>query len=201
MADAASKVNIFFEATGGTAPTGWTETFWSSQGNLETAVLDCVNKYVPKRKELLGVGATVQAVRATSIPPNRLSFIEFIVGEKDRQGVYWSAQSGGQYDPTQVDLLVRAQTADGHRRQIWLAGLPDEVTSQLVEQGVRGAFINGALYKQWAGAIRAMPYGIRWKSGAGPVYTFSPITQIQPIMVRNRKRGRPFFLFRGRRAV
>jgi len=201
MADAASRISIFFEASGGTAPTGWTETFWSSQGDLETAVLDCINKYVPKRKELLGVGARVQAVRATSIPSTRLSFIQFITGEKDGTGGIWSADSGGQYDPTQVDLLLRAQTADGHRRQIWLAGLPDEVTSQLIQTGVKAPFVSGASFKQWLGAIRSIPYGIRWKSGPGPVYTFSPITQIFPIMVRNRKRGRPFYLFRGRRSA
>jgi len=201
MADAASKVQVFFEASGGTVPVGWSETFWSSQGQLETIVRDVVTKYVPKRKELLGVGARVQAVKATSVPATRLSYIEFLATGKDGTGQVFSSSPEENYDPTQVDLLIRAQTADNHRRQFWLAGLPDSVTNQLLNQGVKGAFINSPLFKQVITAITTVPFGIRWKSGAGPVYTFSPIITMFPIMVRNRKRGRPFFLFHGRRAV
>jgi len=201
MADAASKVTVFFESTGGTASTGWTETFYSSEGDLPTAADVCVKKYIPKRVEMLGVQAFCRGVRVTKIPSNRLSYVQFITGEKDQTGGIWAAETDGQHDPTQVDLLCRAQTADGHRRSLWIAGLPDTVCNQLKAQGVTAGFLNGAIFKQWMGAIRSIPYGIRWKSGAGPVYTLSPIVEILPVMVRNRKRGRPFFLFRGRRAV
>jgi hypothetical protein len=201
MADAASKVTVFFKGTQGPVAVGWTENWWTSQANLKTAVEKVIDDYVPKRKELIGVGAEIQAVRATSVPTTRLSYLQFITGDKDGKGVLFSSAEEDMVDPAQVDLLVRAQTADGHRRQFWIGGLPDSITRTQRNQGVSPRFISEPAIKQVFNVIKAIPFGIRWKSGAGPVYTFSPITELFPIMVRNRKRGRPFFPFHGRAAV
>lgn len=201
MADAASKITVFFKGTQGPVAVGWTENWWMSQGNLETAVNDVISEYVPKRKDLLGFGAAIQAVRAVSVPSTRLSFLQFIPGGKDGTGQVFSSPETDAMDPAQVDLLVRAQTADGHRRQFWIGGLPDAQTKTILLQGVSSLYIESPLFKQVMGIIRKLPFGIRWKSGAGPTYTFSPITQLFPLMVRNRKRGRPFFPFHGRAAV
>lgn len=200
MPDAQSKVTIFFQAEGKNVPTGWTETFWTSEANLQVAVTDCKRTYVPRRKELLGNGATISHIRATSVPTTRLSYIEFIRG-KDGEGNRFTRRPEDDFDPTQVDLLVRLQTANGHRRQFWLAGLPDSVTDTALTQGIDAAFSNSPIFKQLVAAIVGLQYQIRYKATAGPppTYLAAPITEAFPVMVRNRKRGRPFFLFRGRR--
>jgi len=202
MADAASKVTILFEAQGGDAPTGWTETFWSSEANLKTVVDTCLKKYVPKRAVLLGIGAKVFAVKATSVPTTRLSRVEFVTGKTGISNLFTRSPDDN-YDPTQVDLLCKVQDAAGHRRQLWLGGLPDSTTDQIKEQGINGDFIAQPCFKQYVQAILDVGYQIRYKTSNGPpkVYAAAAIEDVQPVMVRNRKRGRPFFLYRGRRAV
>lgn len=200
MPDAATKVTIFFEATGGTAPTGWTETFYSGVSDLQSALQQTMLNYVPKRKALLGVGASIQAVRTSKIPPNRSSAIAFLVG-KDGQGDLFTTSPADDYDPTQVDLLCRVTDSAGKRRQLWVAGLPDSQTDQLLSQGITGAFINSPAWKQFVKAILTVQFGIRSKltNGPPPTFAFNQIATVDPIMVRNHKKGRPFFLFRGRR--
>lgn len=202
MAVTNSKVTIFFSASGGTAPTGWTETFYSPQTDLEVSVDQAVKQYVPKRRAILGIGARILAVRASAVPPNRLSFIKFIVEDNGIGNVYTAAKVDD-YDPTQVDLLCRIQSSNGHRRQFWVGGLPDSQTDQLLEQGITAPFINGAPFKQLVAAIIASNFQMQVKTANGPppVFAYYNITSVLPIMVRNRKRGRPFFLFRGRRLV
>lgn len=202
MADAAGRITIFFESQGGVAPTGWTETFWSLNGNLQQLVTQCLAIYVPKRKALLGVGAFLKYIRATANPSNRLSYVEFVGGNQSK-GTIFTNSPADNYDPTQVDLLCRVQTQNGHRRQLWVAGLPDSQTDTLLNQGILGAFTSAPVWKQYVEAIFQCGYGIRYKIAAGPPpsYEFAPIEQIFPVQVRNRKRGRPFNLFRGRAAV
>jgi hypothetical protein len=203
MPDAASKVTVFFEAQGGTAPTGWTENWWSSQADLPTIVNSFIANYVPARTPLLGVGARIQSVRATLVqtPAARVSYVEFLPGIKSGEGNLFTNSPADDYDPTQVDLLIRMSNLAGKHRQFWLGGLPDSQTDQLLQQGITGAFINSPAYKQWIAAIGRMPIGIRYKTSSGPpaTYAFATLTTFLPIMVRNRKRGRPFYLFRGRR--
>lgn len=200
MADAASKVTIFFEASGGTAPTGWTENFWSFQADLPTLIDQVVKQYVPKRAALLGVGCKIQSVRVSTNPLSRVTQVRFIVGKAGEPSVFTTSPADD-YDPTQVDLLCRATTAQGKRRQLWVGGLPDSQTDQLLSQGITGAFTTSPTWKQYVAAIQASQLLLRFKLTNGPPPTFGadPITDVQPIMVRNRKRGRPFDLFRGRR--
>lgn len=199
MPDATSKVTIGFAASGGTAPTGWTETYWSGTVDLRISAQAAVNSYVPKRAALLGLGSKIQFVRATTVPPNRNSFIIFMVG-KEGDPTIFDAGTQDAYDPTQVDLLVRLQTANNKRRSLWIAGLPDSVTNQLIATGINGSFTGSPAWKQFVQSILSTGFQIRYKvTTPSPGYEAAEITQVQPIMVRNRKRGRPFFLFRGRR--
>lgn len=202
MADALGKVTIFFEAQGKSVPTGWTETFWVGTSDLTVNVQNVIAKYVNKRRALLGTGAFIQAVRSTSVPSTRLSYIQFLVGKEGDASLFTNADADA-YDPTQVDLLVRLQSTDGHRRQMWVGGLPDSVTDQLVTNGITGAFVASPAWKQFAQGIKDAQFQIRWKAtnGPPPTYNASLITDIFPVQVRNRKRGRPFFLFRGRRGI
>lgn len=201
MPDASFKVIIGFEASGGTAPVGWSETWWSKAGDADIAMQEAKD-YVKVRRELLGDGAQVQFAKITNIPPNRLSTIYFFTGKEGIPGVF--NVPGGQFDPTQVDLLIRVESRGfgvNARRQWALSGLPDVVTNQLIQQGITGAFVNSPVFKQTLTQIKKNQWGIRKKTGNGPppTFTLANITDLTPIMVRNRKRGRPFLLFRGKR--
>lgn len=199
MADAQLRIIIGFESAGGTAPTGWSETWYPAGSNADDALIQA-KAYVAKRKELLGMGATVQFAKVTNIPPNRQSKIYFFEGKEGTPTLFTG--SGDQYDPTQVDLLMRVQsTTPAARRQWAISGLPDSVTNQLIQSGVKDTFVTSPIFKQLIALIKSLGWGIRKKTANGPppVFTFASITDIFPIMVRNRKRGRPFELFRGRR--
>lgn len=201
LPDAGSKVTIFFTSQGGTAPTGWTENFYLLGGPSQVALQNIVNTYIPKRADMLGVGAQIESLRISAVPPSRVTFVQFLVGAQG-QGKTFSNAGPDDFDPTQVDLLCRIQTAEGKRRQFWIAGLPDSQTDQLLAQGVRGAFINSPAFKQFAKAMVDSGFCVRWRNNPGVLpaaFSATPIQTVQPIMIRNRKRGRPFDLFRGRR--
>lgn len=203
MADATFKIMIGFEAAGGTAPTGWSEVWYDTGSDVQVALQKAKN-YVAKRKDLLGQGATVQFAKITNIPPNRQSTIYFFEGKEGTPTIFTNSPADD-YDPTQVDLLIRVEGSGppAARRQWSMSGLPDSVTDQLIAQGIKGAFTSSPIFKQVLAVIQANAWGIRKKTANGPpaTYTFVSINKITPIMVRNRKRGRPFMLFRGRRAV
>lgn len=207
MADAQSKLTIFFNAHGsspmadamGTPSVGWTETFYSALSSLTSLILVGKN-YADKRSNMLGVGATVMYLRASTIPPNRLTRVFFYRGNSGQGDIYTKVPQDA-YDPTQVDLLCRMEAVNGKRRMIWIAGLPDSLTSTAKSQGVDAAFINDPPFKQWVNFIKTNQLSMRFKETAGPPPTFgiSSIIDIIPVMMRKRNRGRPFYLFRGRR--
>jgi hypothetical protein len=201
MPDAQTKTVFFYEANSASSPVGWTETFYLPQPFTFDQAIAKAKTYMQSRHSLLGNGAAAVAVRVSNIPPNRLSQIYFFQGKEGMPDLFTSAP-GDDFDPTQVALNIRAQDAAGDKRVYWLDGLPDSVTHTLVAQGIDGAYINSPIFKQTLQAIQTVGYGLRVvvkPKAAPPVYNFQPITTMQPIMVRNRKRGRPFFLFRGRR--
>jgi len=195
-----TKVNIFFEAAGGTSPTGWTETFYMPGTSLQQNLNSVVQQYVSPRASLLGMGARIQSIRVSHVAADRQTFIQFMSGKQGQPDLFTTSPQDD-YDPTQVDLLLRIQDAIGKRRQFWLGGLPDSVTDQLVQQGVTGAFVNSPVFKQWSNAITGLGFQIQSiaMKGPPPVYSYNAINLVQPIMVRKRNRGRPFYLFRGRR--
>lgn len=201
MADAKSRVTIFLEAFGGTVPTGWTETFYSNSEDLDLLIELWKNRYCGKRAELLGKGARISYLRVSTISAPRRSRTISLFG-KDSES-YSNQSRGDSYDPVQVDLLIRMTTALGKRRQFWLAGLPDKYTDQLIKDGMEANLIYGPVYKQYFQAIRDLEALIRYKSSPPVLTPFDSATIVHadPIMIRNRKRGRPFKLFRGRRAV
>lgn len=200
MPDAAVKVNIFFKASGGTAPTGWTETYWSTITDLKDNLDNAEKIYVPKRAALLGVGASIQFLRCSKVPPNRVTQVRFLNGKQGDPSLFTTSPADD-YDPTQVDLLCRVTDTAGKRRQMWIAGLPDSQTDQLLAQGITGAFTSSPSWKQFVKAVLDCGFCIRSKLTNGPPPTFAAnqISTIDPVMVRNRKKGRPFELFRGRR--
>jgi hypothetical protein len=209
MADAAAKITIFFVASGGstgqpatpgTPATGWTETFYSPIPDLDTN-LNTAKTYVQFRRSLLGVGAGILYIRVAAFPLVRATLVNFALG-KVGTGTVFTNSPADDYDPTEVDLLVRMDGQNNSRRQFWMGGLPDSQTDTLLQQGMNGAFINSPAFQSWTQQVMATGWGIRQKvrgSGSPGSFNFELINRITPIMVRRRDRGRPFYLFRGRR--
>ena len=199
--DANSKVSIFFGSIGSNAPCGWTETFYSLQTDLQALLAQIVKYYVPARADLLGVGAKIVAVRAASIPPDRITYIETFI-PNDGVGMAFTGPNDG-FDPIQADLLVRVQGSVGHRRQLWLAGIPDSQTWSQYPPGVKGiapTFITSGYWKTWSKLLTTLSLGIRAKAPPPAVgFLWEQIVLVKAMSLRNRKRGRPFFLYRGRR--
>jgi hypothetical protein len=197
--DMTTKLTVFFEATGGTAPTGWTETFYCPLTDLDLTI-KLGKDYAKVRKALLGVGASMKFIRAADIPPDRTTVVYYLVGKEGEPDLFTTSPADD-HDPTQVDLLVRMDSTPKGRRQFALSGLPDSVTDQLLLTGVNGAFTASPAFKQWSNFIQTRNLQIRVRTAVGPppVYSYNTINRLTPIMIRNRKRGRPFELFRGRR--
>lgn len=201
MADALTRVQIFFNASGAVVPTGWTETYYSAVSDMETLKQSVRTVYVPARKQLLGFGAVIQAIRVGKIPPTRITKVYYTTGKEGQGNIFDTPEEG--YDPTSTDMLIRMESADGHRRQMWLSALPDEVTDTTQENGIKLAYTTSPQWKTWVKAIVTIGLGIRFQVTPKPEQTFGflPITDVIPVMIRKRSRGRPFFLFRGRKSV
>lgn len=206
MADANTKVSIFFETFGKKTNTGWTETFYmNSASPLDQISFNVRRGYIPARVNLLGIGARAKYLRISNIPPNRSSFVEYLTGGKG-EGTYYIHDVIDDFDPTQNDLLLRMQTAQvngAKRRSFWLAGLPDEVTDTGQETGVKPTFISDGNWGKFVKAIFDMQFLIRYVESKGPpkVYKADPIAFIVPVETRKRNRGRPFNQFRGKKLV
>lgn len=199
MAIARGKFTIFFNAQGGTAPTGWTESWYKTVTDY-SELLALAAGYVKVRKELLGDGASITYYRISDDTVKRDTQVVYVQGKDGISQKYTNAEDA--YDPVQVDLLLRVEGTPFTRRQWALSGLPDSVTRSLVAGGVEGVFINGAAFKNLTSYIISNGLAIRKevKPSTDPkTYVLITVDKIQPITVRNRKRGRPFNLFRGRR--
>lgn len=206
LPDANAKITFFFKADGGTYPAGWTENFYSTGGVAQATLDNAWTAYVSVRADMLGVGAQIQSARIASptVPGQvnpRITFVRFAVGAEG-QGKTFSDPTTQGFDPTQVDLLCRVATAEGKKRQFWVAGIPDDQTYSLKQQGIVSSYINSPAFKQFVKAMIKAGFCVRWRNNPGVLpatYSATPFLTCQPVMVRNHKRGRPFYLVRGKR--
>jgi hypothetical protein len=157
--------------------------------------------YVKVRVPLLGNGAFIKAYRISSLDPalKRLTQIKFMQGDAG------TPRTSSQSDPSQVDLLVRLKAdASPAARNLWLSGLPDAYTNQLVAQGMEATFLFAGPFKKYLGFLTDPANALAIRAEVKPrtdprTYQAIPIRQAEPIMIRKKDRGRPFNLFRGRR--
>lgn len=196
-----AKGTVFFQAVGGSVPVGWTETWYTADSNQDALISNLVN-YVKVRKQLLGAGASIIAVRAADDTVPRATKIQEIVGNAGI-GTIYNAIPADAFDPLQSDLLVRISAGVAAHRNFFLAGIPDSQDNQLDQAGINPAFIGNAAWKDW---INFITVGSNFRIRFQPVphvipaqYALTTITDAVPRMMRKRNRGRPFFLFRGRR--
>ncbi len=203
MADAKAKVNFFFQTSGPNPNSGWTETFYlpAAVGTVSQSLLSqIVASYVPARAALLGAGASMAYARITNIPPNRISYIQYL-NAKQGASQFGNPIQPQDYDLASLDLLVRMQDNQGKRRSYWMGGLPDSYTDTGLQQGIQAEFISGNAWMNWVAAIKQNQFQLRSIDTKGPpvVYQANPIAQVVPIYTRKRNRGRPFGQPRGRR--
>lgn len=208
MPDAVVKNVFFFTALPGPVPVGWTETLYSFHATLDLAQ-QAARTLNNARRQLLGVGATSYAWRGNLVAQKRISQVYFFQAGETTSNVFTNSPADD-FDPAHEDLMCRVESIVNPgpnllyaRRAYFLAGLPDSQTDQLKAQGIAAAFVNGPAFQTWRDLLFNTPYYIRKKTANGPppVFDGRAITKFTPIMVRHRNRGRPFFLFRGRRLV
>lgn len=213
MPDAPIKNTFFFKTAGAPVDTGWTETWWSFHASLDLAEV-AARQYAGRRSDLLGFGASMLAWRGTLNPaafgpgaiPKRITKVYFFTGTEGISTTY-KAQGSDDFDPAHEDLLLRIQATVALvpqqivvHRSAFLSGIPDSQTDQLKKQGVNAPYVNDATWKQFVRQLTTIPYYSRIKDVANPgKFLAYAISDVQPIMVRHRNRGRPFFQFRGRR--
>jgi hypothetical protein len=223
--DAKSKASIRFDFTRVLAGQpnspaqsfiGWSETFWSTRDPASLMQLIRSN-YLPARNSLLAPGCGITEVVTANVPANKATNVFYPQG-KDAVGNYPATGSGGpgaaDSDPEWIALLLRLETQAGKRRQLWLSGLPDNVTNTQgpaglfissstarFENGIDQAYVLSPAFIAWASAMQACNFGIRYITGHGPPKTYicDPIVRVIPISVRKRNRGRPHDLERARR--
>lgn len=193
------KITFFFEGSG-PAKTGWTETWYTSDDSFLTmgALAD---SYLLPRRGLLGPGAEIKYWRTESTDPakKRSTRVRFMTGTEGKPYFYTSSPADD-FDPSQSDLLLRIDGNDSGgvtaRRSLMLAGIPDSQTDQLKAQGINAPYVTNGI---WTGFSTFVKGAFLIRKGKSPTFSYIPIVNVQPIMMRNRKRGRPFELFRGRR--
>lgn len=200
MADAVGKVTVFFKAVQGDTPIGWTETFYSAIGDsistLQLLVTNVRNNYVPNRALLLGLGASIFAIRATQVSTSRISWVYFLTGSEG-QPTQYTRPGVDNFDPAQGDLLMRMMSSVGKRRQFWLGGVPDSQTVTGLPAGVTASYKTAA-EALILGAVSKAQLAMRFKIGVNE-FQGDIIQYVISEDMRKRDRGRPFRLFRGRR--
>jgi len=200
MADALSRITLLFGSSGST-PIGWSETYYHPLADLDLAIEQVVNRFVPKRLALCASNIGLTAVRASTLPPTRVTQLHVPSGKDGANPSANPAATADDPDMPQVALLARAVATNGRKRVLWLSGLADSWTHYVYSGvGVDGFVTSGPLWKQLERAFDVANLRVRWKTGPG-THDSANITSLVPVKLRVKKRGRPFGLFRGRSVV
>lgn len=196
-----AKFTFLFQAAGAaqTVPVGWSETLYRTQLGPNTDQ-NAGLAYVGIRKQILGDGAACIAMRYAQLDNPRAGIIRSLT---EAEGTPTPSSPFGKYayDPAQWDMLFAFRNPGlGYKRPFFLAGVPDYFTDQFKAKGMDAAFLNGAKMNDWIQELTAGGWCWYPKDRTAPnpkPRILMPITQVTPRMMRARKRGRPFFLFRG----
>jgi len=211
MAQTRGKITVIFQHRPtsttnqiGSLPSGWTETWYTPwPSGSYTALLALAKGYVAVRKEMLGVGAFVEAVRVSDDEVFRDSlWYEFLKQKENSSSIFTTPVTDG-VDVPWTDLMCRVEAGPFKRRTFWVAGLPDEVTETWVTQGVDPTFV---FSKAWVALVNYIIANFSERvavrpATTPPTFTLQGITNIIPRQVRIRKKGRPFGLLRGLRPL
>ena len=181
---------MLLETTVGRVPVGWSESLWINKPSFQES-LDALKTIGEKRLALLPPTVRLRQIRVTNLQVPRSSMIHMF-------------ETFGNYEADQarfpgVSLLLRFASQQGYYSTYRLDGLPKGL--------FRGAAIEEApdawrhAFKEYCNAIMAncVLKNRRRSADRATAETVNPIESIQPVRVTVRKRGRPFFLTRGRR--
>lgn len=109
------KATLFFNARN----QGWTESWYMNGGSL-TAVHTLVGSIIVQlRIPLLGVGCTLEAYRTVDLTSPGAALFSLVAGGKPPNPL------PDNRDNASNAILVRLETNDPYRRNMWLRGVPD----------------------------------------------------------------------------
>jgi len=192
MPTAMGKITIFFESSN----YGWTEGFNSTSTDQTTNILKA-QQYVTARRQLLGKGAFITEIRASTIGPAlRTSQVMFIDPANGGSSIFTNKSQTA--DDPSLSLLVRYTLASGKRSLKHLSGIPDYLFDRSLPDFFD--FTNPlwvAAFTAYQTYIRTAGLAIRVKSGSD--FLADGIIAVQRERVRRKNRGRPFLLPVGRR--
>lgn len=194
------RVNFMFESTKSVRPVGWSEVLWFQSVGLDLlTVMPVAEELAQARANLLGSGYVIKAVRlskegifrdsrlsqnAPFLPPS--SFVS----------------SAGDGDFACASLSVRMESDDLNRRFMWMSGIPDSV------QKITNLPNDPLWLVFWAGWKQKLIakwsyFGLQKQANGHPVVphvkVLYPIATVMANEPSQRKRGRPFKLYRGRK--
>jgi len=206
------RATLIFKDVTAVRHVGWTETFWlrSTGGDLLAALVDAKGMAL-FRAALLGPGYMIETVRVSKEGIFRDSRIE----QTNYTGkLLPMAPENEVGDFASSAVLIRMEADDKNRRQMWLSGAPDSLQS--IDKNIADpAWMQK--FNRWSGEITAnwAYFGLT----KNPATNKAPAKEVNPdpppaflarphqlynitkCIIREystRKRGRPFYLYRGR---
>lgn len=181
---------MMLQTTVGRTPVGWSESLWINRPTWQQS-LDALKALGEKRLALLPPTVRLRQVRVTNPQVPRSSMIHMF-------------ETFGSYEADQarfpgVSLLLRFSSHQGYHSTYRLDGLPKGIFHGAAVDEAPDAWRHA--FEEYCNAVKANCVLVnRRRSADGTTTeTVNPIESIQPARVTVRKRGRPFFLTRGRR--
>jgi len=176
---------------------GWTETVWINKSAFEDS-LAALETLAECRLDLLPPGAKVVGLRVTHADFPRASLVAY----PRKVGRYGTSTEILHPD---MSLVLRLESGPIHI-STYLAGLPRNLRDGAEDHR------HISLAPLWEDAFHRYVEELKQscvfvqrtrpeqtESNGGPASATYPITSVTPVRLTRRKRGRPFFLTRGRR--
>lgn len=188
------KVTVFFESE----KFGWTESYYRTDLTLSSLITkgkDLVNA----RRQLLGSGASITAIRASiAFPSTKVSSVLVIHSPNGDSAIFPGKKNVA--DDPDLSVLVRYNTVGGKRSMKHFSGVPDYLFDRTLPQDFDVTDpLWTAAFVAYQNYIRGESWGIAVKGREGKV--FDGFANVDFVRVRRKNRGRVFGLPVGRRTA
>lgn len=185
------KGQIFFSAN---QSAGWSETYYPAGATLDDAVNNML-LMLPLRLAMLDSESQIVYARASQEGPPRDSLVPSPFSFPSN-GTYKPTAAGNIAMPPDNRVLVELFSSSTQKGRLFIGGLNS------VDYTAAGQFVPGTtwfdLYQTWAAEIIADFYTQSYRTSPP---NQSVIQSVEIVRGTNRKAGRPFGLYRGRRRI
>jgi hypothetical protein len=171
---------------------GWSETYYPRETG-STVPATVYQDWITARMALSPPDVTLVRGRITNYPGD---FQTVIVPGLPTGG---SSAESAHSDTLWTSLLLRMRTQTGHHVNHWIRGVP----SAEILNGVYAPSLNyrSAIDTFWMELVTEWLGRVHAHAAAPGVFFLDPYVSLDEVLLSNRKIGRPFGQFRGRRRV